>query len=102
MELEYNHLMSTLDDIKHKALPILKAAGVTKSSIFGSYVRGEQREDSDIDMLVELPKGKNLLDLVDLQQKLEEALNKKVDINTYNALYAPLRESVYKQAQQIL
>ena len=93
---------TNLDQIKQKALPILKEAGVIRSSIFGSYVRGEEHEYSDIDILVEFPKGKSLLDLVDLQDKLEEALNKKVDVNTYNALYPPLREHIYNQAQQIL
>lgn len=91
-----------IDEIKNKVVPILKNAGVIRSSIFGSYVRGEQKEDSDIDILVEFPKGKSLLDLVDLQQKLEEALHKKVDVNTYNALYPQLRESVHKQAQQLI
>lgn len=44
-----------VDEIKQKALPILKEAGVTRSSLFGSYVRGEQTNDSDIDILVEEP-----------------------------------------------
>lgn len=102
--MKYNRAVekSTLDEIKEKVVPILREAGVLRSSIFGSYVRGEEREDSDIDILVEFPKGKSLLDLVDLQNKLEEALHKRVDVNTYNALFPPLRESVYKQAQQIL
>lgn len=92
----------SLNEIKQKAVPILKEAGVIRSSIFGSYVHGDEKEDSDIDILVEFPRGKSLLDLVDLQNKLEEVLQKKVDVNTYNALYHPLRERVYKQAQQIL
>lgn len=92
----------TINEIKQKAVPILKEAGVIRSSLFGSYVRGDAREESDIDILVDLPKGKSLLDLVDLQYKLEKALQKKVDINTYNALYPALKERVYQQAQQIL
>lgn len=92
----------TLEEIKQKALPILKEAGVIHSSIFGSYVRGEQKEDSDIDILVDLPKGRSLLDLVDLKFRLEEALSRKVDINTFNALYPPIRELISKQVQQIL
>ena len=56
-----------LDQIKAKTLPLLKKEGVTRSAIFGSYARGEEREDSDIDLLVELPKGKSLLDLVGLE-----------------------------------
>ena len=66
-----------LQEIKQKAVPILKASGVTRSSVFGSYARGEQREDSDIDILVEAPKGKSLLDLIGLEQDLQDALGKK-------------------------
>lgn len=91
-----------LDTIKEKVLPILKDAGVTRSSIFGSYVRGENREDSDIDMLVELPKGKSLLDLVGLEMKLEEALGKKVDLLTYKSISPYLKEYIQRDQVQIL
>ena len=73
-------------EIKQKAIPILKASGVTRSSVFGSYARGDQRDDSDIDILVELPKGKSLLDLIGLEQDLQDALGKKVDVGTFRAV----------------
>lgn len=92
----------TIDEIKQKALPILKEAGVAHSSIFGSYVRGEQREDSDIDMLVDFPKDKSLFDFVELQLKLEEALNKKVDLGEYKTLKPRIRDRVLNQQVQIL
>ena len=53
-----------LTEIKKKALPVLIEAGVTHSSLFGSYVRGEQKNDSDIDILVDFPKEKSLVDLI--------------------------------------
>ncbi|MBI5358249.1 nucleotidyltransferase domain-containing protein [Candidatus Amesbacteria bacterium] len=59
-------MKNVLTDIKNKALPVLQEEGVIRSSIFGSYARGENTIDSDIDVLVELPKGKSLLDLVRL------------------------------------
>ena len=43
---------ANVDEIKKKVVPILKEAGVTRSSIFGSYVRGEANKYSDIDILV--------------------------------------------------
>lgn len=59
----YNTIMQVkIDQIKSKVIPILKEAGVTKSALFGSYVRGENKKNSDIDMLVELPEGKSLLE----------------------------------------
>lgn len=91
-----------IDQIKDKVLPILKEAGVTRSSLFGSYVRGENTEDSDIDILVELPKGKSLFDLADLREKLEEALGKETDVVTYNSLHPLLRERILKEQVRIL
>ncbi len=54
---------STIDQIKERIIPLLKEAGVLRASLFGSYVRGEQTEESDIDILIEFPEGKSLLDL---------------------------------------
>lgn len=102
-DLRYNLTMkSTLDEIKKKALPILKEAGVTRSSLFGSYVRGEEKENSDIDMLVEVPKGTGLFAFVGLQRKLAEALGKKVDLVTYKSLHPLLRDKILNEQISIL
>ena len=93
---------ANLDQIKNKAVPILKEAGVTHSALFGSYVRGEEREDSDVDMLVEFPKGKSLLDLVDLEMKLEKVLGKKVDLLTFKSVSPYLKDYIQKEQIQIL
>lgn len=95
-------MKTSLDEIKIKAIPILKEAGVTHSSIFGSYVKGEEREDSDIDILIEFPKGKSLLDLVRLQRKLEEAIGKKVDVATYKSVSPLLQKYIQGDLVQIL
>lgn len=92
----------TIDQIKRKAIPILKEAGVTKSALFGSYVRGEEVNDSDIDMLVELPQEKSLLDLVRLQRKLQETLGKEVDLLTYNGVNPLLKNYIQKDQLAIL
>lgn len=80
-----------IEKIKDKILPILKQAGVKRSSIFGSYVRGDQTKGSDIDILVELPKGMSLFDFVDLQLKLEDVLGKKVDLGEYTTIKPRLK-----------
>lgn len=92
----------TIDEITKRIVPLLKEAGVVRASVFGSYVRGEQTTDSDIDILVEFPKGKSLLDLVELEMKLEEALGRKVDLLTYNSLSPYLKEDIQKEQLQIL
>lgn len=91
-----------ITQIKSKILPTLKQAGVKKSAIFGSYAHGENREDSDIDILIDLPRGKSLFDLVDLQNKLEEILGKKVDLVTYNSLHRLLKNRILGEQIQIL
>ena len=56
--------------------------GVTEIGVFGSYVRGEQRPDSDLDILIELdrPPRISLLGLVDLQYFLSDLLGVEVDV----------------------
>lgn len=95
-------MRTILEEIKNKALPILKEAGVTRSSIFGSYVREEEKRNSDIDILVELPKGKSLLDLIKLERKLAETLGKKVDLLTYKSISPLLKETIQKNQLSIL
>lgn len=95
-------MTATLKNVASKVIPVLKEAGVTRSSIFGSYVRGDYRTDSDVDILVELPKGSSLLDLVRLEKKLENALGKKVDLLTYNSVHPLLKDHISKDQLQIL
>ena len=94
--------MADLDKIKTAVVPVLKSAGVTKSSIFGSYARGDFNEQSDIDMLVELPEKSSLLDLVKLEDQLKEILNKDVDLLTFNSLSPYLRDRILAEQYQIL
>ncbi len=80
-----------LDEIKKKVVPILKKEGATRAALFGSYVSGEAKGNSDIDILVDLPKGKSLFDFVGIQQKLEEALGRKVDLVEYSTIKPRLK-----------
>lgn len=95
----YNGCMRqyTLDQIKEQILPILKEAGVTRSSLFGSYARGENGEDSDIDILIEFPAGKTLFDLVDLENDLKKVLQKEVDVVTYKSVSPYLRKRIFAE-----
>ena len=91
-----------LNEIKEQIVPVLKEAGVTRSSIFGSVARGEADSESDLDLLVEFPKGKSLFDLVDLKEKLEGVISKKVDIVTYKAIHPLLRDIINREQVQII
>jgi predicted nucleotidyltransferase len=68
-----------------------------KVGLFGSFVRGEQRGGSDIDVLVDFEEEADLFDLVGLALFLEEELERKVDVVPRNALRTELRESVLQE-----
>lgn len=79
-------IVKTLEEIKsilQSQKPYLaEKYGVTEIGVFGSYVRGEQRPDSDIDILIELtdPPRISLMGLVNLQDYLSDILGLKVDV----------------------
>ncbi len=93
----------TLEGIKKKVLPVLKKHAVKRAAIFGSYARGEAKAKSDVDFLIEYKtKNKSLFDLVDLKFDLEETLNCKVDLVTYNSIYWRIREQILAEQVVIL
>jgi len=92
-----------LEEIKQKALPILKQANVKRAALFGSYVRGTAiKESSDIDILVELPDDATLFELGGLKVTLEEELNKKVDVVTYKSISPIIKDSILSNQYPIL
>ncbi|MHA1760230.1 MAG: nucleotidyltransferase family protein [Candidatus Heimdallarchaeota archaeon] len=64
----------SLGEIKRKNLPTLQQNDVVKATIFGSLVRGEASDTSDLDLLLEFTGKKSLFDLVNLKLALEELL----------------------------
>jgi len=91
-----------IEQIKKKVLPILKKYGVKKAGIFGSVVRGEETEKSDIDILVEIESRMSLLDFAGLKLELEEALGRKVDLGEYSAIKPIIKEQILSEEVPIL
>jgi len=91
-----------IEDLKRKILPILQRYGVKRVGLFGSCVRGDMKEDSDIDILVEIEKDISLLDFVGLKLEIEEALGRKVDLVEYSTIKPSLREKILKEQVVIL
>lgn len=94
--------MEKIREITDKIIPILKRYGVSKAALFGSSVKGEMTEVSDIDVLVEIEKDISLLDFVGLKLELEEILGRKVDLVEYCTLKPILRERVLREQVPIL
>jgi hypothetical protein len=91
-----------MDEIKRKILPILQRHHVVRAAVFGSFVRGENKEGSDLDLLVEFEGEKSLLDLADLKVELEELLKMKVDVLTYDSLHHLLKDRILNEQEAIL
>jgi predicted nucleotidyltransferase len=66
--------------------------------IFGSYVRGEQEESSDVDILVRFLEGATLFNFVGLANFLEEELDVKVDVVPIDTVRKEIKEQVLKEA----
>ena len=64
----------------------LKTHKVKKIAVFGSFARDEQSPLSDIDLLVDFTERKNLFDLIGIEQELEEAIGRKIDLITDRAI----------------
>ena len=72
--------------------------GASQVRVFGSFARGTQQNDSDLDLLIDLAPGRSLLDLIAIQQDLEDLLSRRVDVVTARSLSPYFRDSVLKDA----
>jgi len=72
--------------------------GVRSLALFGSVARGEQRPDSDIDILVEFERVGGLFEFIRLKNYLELTLGHPVDLVTPDALKPQLREKILKES----
>lgn len=87
---------------REKAREILQQKGIIRAAFFGSIVRGELTDESDIDILVEFEGHKSLLDLAGLKLDLEDALERPVDLLTYRSIHPLLRDRILAEQVPIL
>jgi hypothetical protein len=74
---------------------------VANPRVFGSVARGEDREDSDLDILVDTLEETTLFDLGGLQHDLEILLQRRVDLATSKGLRPKVRDRVLAEAVAI-
>ncbi|HAJ62627.1 MAG TPA: DNA polymerase subunit beta [Cyanobacteria bacterium UBA8543] len=87
-----------LQEKREEILSLATKHGASNVRIFGSVVRGEARQDSDVDFLVELESNRSLLDRVALIQDLEDLLGRKVDVATVKGLRDVWRDRILNEA----
>ncbi len=92
-------------DLKQKIIKAVESnphKDVIKSiSIFGSYIHGNPKPDSDIDLLLELEKTVGLFTLADIQFNLEKKLGMKVDLVEKNSLDKYIKDNVLAEAKKV-
>ena len=97
--------MKTLNEIKlslsiQKTM-LLKKYKVNRLGIFGSYVRGEQQQDSDLDVLIDYEDPPSLVTLIELEYYLSEVIGVKVDLVTNNGIKPQLKDYILKEVVYI-
>lgn len=98
-------MIKTLKNMKsiiteHKA-QLKSNYGVKEIGIFGSYVRGEQLEQSDIDILVEFEKPVGFIKFMRLEKHLSDLLGIKVDLVTKKALKPYIGKRILRELENV-
>ena len=86
---------------KEKLLEICKNNDIVFLAIFGSFVKEDFTEDSDIDLLARFSKPKSLLDLVRLERMLSEVLGRKTDLLTEASISPYLRDRIKNEMEVV-
>ena len=93
--------MSELDRIKHvlrKNKPSLKKQFKIKMlGIFGSYIRGDQKKNSDVDILVEFTQTPGLFDYIRVENRLSHILKKRVDLVMKGTLKPTIGKNIMRE-----
>lgn len=84
-----------------RVLSLAAARGASRVRVFGSVAKGLVREGSDLDLLVDLPRGTSLLAVVGLQQDLSDAPGIAVDLCTERELHPNLAPRILAEARAL-
>ena len=90
--------------VRERRSDILRLAdqhGAYRVRLFGSVIRGEDDDTSDLDLLVEMREDRDLLDRIALKQDLEDLLGIDVDVVTEKSLHPVLRSQIQKEAVEL-
>ena len=92
---------SALNAYRERVLEIARAHGASNVRVFGSAARGTDREDSDIDLLVDVDERVTLFTLADLEEALRLLLGVQVDVRTPAEISHYIRDRVLAEARPL-
>lgn len=88
--------------IIEKIRAYLISKNIKKASLFGSFIREDFKEKSDIDILIEPYDGMTLFDLIRLQNGLKRKIKRRIDLCEYDGLRPIISEEIIKSSLQII
>ena len=95
-------MTTVVKEITRSVVPVLKKYGIKRASIYGSFARGEQRPDSDVDLLVDLSNADmGMFKYMRFLNELEECLKRNVDIITDSSMSPYMRANIEKDLTPI-
>jgi hypothetical protein len=100
METEMRSLVKK-EEIYGKIALALKNQGANRIAVFGSYIRGENKPQSDIDVMVEFSERKSLLEIVRIQRELSDMIGIKVDLLTEKSISPYLIDRIREEMEVI-
>lgn len=101
MKLESQKSLKGLEKIKAKIIEVLKKNKIKKAGIFGSYARGEEKKNSDIDILIQPTKNMGFK-FAGLEIELSKKIGKKADLVSYSGLSPYLKDRILSQEIRII
>ena len=87
-----------LDDISRMVAPVAADFGIRKLSVFGSYARGDEVDNSDIDFhIIDRGTLRVLIRLAAFELALEELFSRQVDVVTTNSLFDDVKQNIERE-----
>jgi uncharacterized protein len=90
-----------IDIIKSNKSELAARYGVRDLGLFGSYARGEERDSSDIDILVSFSRDVDLFEFIDLREYLEAKLRARIDLVMASALKPAIGKRILEEVQYV-
>ena len=91
----------TTPELRAQIVAIARRHGARRVRLFGSHARGEATADSDVDLLIDIPPERSLLDLVAIEEEIEQLLGRPVDLATTRSLSPHIRDAVEREAVEL-
>ena len=92
-------------DLLEAAVPVLKALArkyrYRRMAVFGSLARGDSHEQSDIDLIVEPPKGTSTFEFLRFRRVIEATLGREVDLISYGGLNPSLDHDIVRDLRRL-